>query len=126
MTMDAATFKTIFPEFASAADATIAFWITAAQGLLNEERWSSSLDMGIALFTAHHLVIGSRDAEVATAGGSPGAVPGVVTSKSVDKVSVSYDGSLGTYEGAGFWNQTNYGVRFYQMARLVGAGGIQL
>ena len=124
--MDAATFKTIFPEFTSTADATITFWITVAVGLLNEERWEDQIDMGIALFTAHHLVIDSRDTASATAGGSPGAVPGVVTSKSVDKVSVSYDGTLGTYEGAGFWNQTNYGVRFFQMARLVGAGGYQI
>lgn len=124
--MDAANFKMIFPEFTSTADATVTFWITVAVGLLNEERWDNHLDMGIALFTAHHIAIANRDAMAAAAGGAPGAIPGVVASKSVDKVSVSYDGSLGTYEGAGFWNQTNYGVRFYQMARLVGAGGCQI
>ena len=124
--MDAATFKSIFPEFDTESDTAVAFWVTAGEGLLNAERWGGQLDYGLALFTAHHIAIANRDAMVAAAGGVSGAVPGVVTSKSVDKVSVSYDGSLGTYEGAGFWNQTNYGVRFHQMARMVGAGGYQI
>lgn len=124
--MNAATFKSIFPEFENESDASIAFWITTGEGLLNADRWGDQLDYGLALFTAHHVAISMRDSMIAAAGGVPGAVPGVTTAKSVDKVSVSYDGSLGTYEGAGFWNQTNYGVRFFQMARLIGAGGYQI
>jgi len=124
--MDAATFKTIFPEFSATADATITFFITVGNGLLNVERLDTSLEYGLALFTAHHVAIANKDSAAATAGAIPGTVGGVVTSKSVDKVSVSYDGTLGSYEGAGFWNQTNYGVRFYQLARMVGAGGYQV
>lgn len=124
--MDAATFKTIFPEFTTTADATITFFITVGVGLLSEERWSDQLEYGLALFTAHHVAVANKDSAAAAAGAEPGAVQGVVTSKSVDKVSVSYDGTLGSYEGAGFWNQTNYGVRFYQLARMVGAGGYQV
>ena len=124
--MDAAAFKVIFPEFATTADATIDFFVTVGTGLLNVERWIDHLDYGLALFVAHHLAISARDQFTATSGGTPGTINGVVSAKSVDKVSVSFDGSLGTYEGAGFWNQTNYGVRFFQMARLVGAGGVQL
>lgn len=124
--MDTATFKTIFPEFSATADPTITFFITVGEGLLNAERWDDQLDYGLALFTAHHVAIANKDYTASVAGAAPGAVQGVVTSKSVDKVSVSYDGTLGSYEGAGFWNQTNYGVRFYQLARMVGAGGYQL
>ena len=94
--------------------------------MLNADRWGDTLDYGLGLFVAHHLAIASRDEKAAAAGATPGATPGVVTSKSVDKVSVSYDGGLGTYEGAGFWNQTNYGVRFFQLARMIGAGGYQI
>lgn len=124
--MDAATFKTIFPELNTTAGATITFFITVGEGLLSEERWGDQLDYGLALFTAHHVAIANKDQASAAAGATPGAVGGVVTSKSVDKVSVSYDGTLGSYEGAGFWNQTNYGVRFFQLARMVGAGGYQV
>ena len=124
--MDAVTFKTTFPEFSTTADATVTFFIGLAGQLLNVDRWADMLDYGTGLFVAHHLAIARNDQATAASGGTPGQAKGVVTSKSVDKVSVSYDGGLGAYEGAGFWNQTNYGIRFYQLARLVGAGGLQI
>lgn len=124
--MDISRFKAILPEFSTTADAQIEMFLTTGMGLLNADRWGDQLEYGLALFVGHHLAISNRDQIAAAAGGEPGQIKGVVTSKSVDKVAVSYDGTLGTYEGAGFWNQTNYGVRFFQLARLVGAGGVQI
>lgn len=124
--MNSSTFKQIFPEFASTSTVTIDFFLSVGNGLLSVDRWGEQLDYGLGLFVAHHLAIADVDSRAAAAGAPPGVGGGVTTAKSVDKVSVTYDGSLGTYEGAGFWNRTTYGIRFFQLARMVGAGGYQV
>jgi hypothetical protein len=50
----------------------------------------------------------------------------VVTSKSVDKVSMGYDSSATLNPDAGFWNNSRYGSEFYQLILMFGAGGRQL
>jgi len=107
-------------------DSQITLWDSVAQTLVNEERWLSIYDLGIALFIAHHLAVGRRDTLSAESGGIPGAVNGVMTAKSVDKVSASYDVGIVTIADGGFWNSTTYGVRFLQLAMMVGAGGVQI
>lgn len=127
--MTPATFRTNFPEFANTSDypdGQVQFWITMAGTMLNADAWGDALDLGTQLYTAHHLAIGIRDQKSVAAGGVPGTVNGPQTSKAVDKVSASYDTSAMTYEGAGFWNGTTYGIQFFQLARMVGAGGVQL
>jgi len=124
--MDALTFRQIFPEFITTPDPAIDFWLNLGKKQLNADRWDDLLNEGLALFTAHHLAIAERDRRTADAGGVPGALQGNVTAKSVDKVSVSYDTSSGTYADAGFWNLTNYGVRYWNLMQMVGAGGIQM
>lgn len=129
MTVTASSFRTAFPEFADTgtySDATIGAWISAAANLLSADRWGSILDLGTELFVAHNLVLGARDRKAAANGGVGGSSSGVVASKSVDKVSVSYDTGAGTLEGGGAWNLTTYGVRYLQLARMVGAGGMQI
>ena len=124
--MDAATFKSNFPEFTTASDGQIDFFLSVAGGMLNPERWSDQLDYGTSLFVAHHLSVAIKNQNTALAGGIPGEVKGVLASKSIDKVSASYDASSVLYEGAGFWNSSSYGIRFWMMAKMVGAGGIQV
>lgn len=127
--MDAAQFRTDFPEFSDTSkytDSAINMWLTVAGLSLPSDRWGSLLDLGTELFIAHHLVIGARDQAASTNGGVPGAVQGPVASKSVDKVSVSYDTGATTIEKGDFWNSTTYGIRFLRMAHMAGAGGIQL
>jgi hypothetical protein len=127
--MDISTFRQDFPEFANTTDypdAQVTFWLGVGGKLLRAERWFDLLDQGLELFTAHHLAIGAKDQATASAGGIPGAVQGNVSSKSVDKVSVSYDASRVTYDDAGFWNMTTYGLRYWNLLMLVGAGGVQL
>jgi hypothetical protein len=122
-------FRTIFPEFADPAkytDASIEFWMGIAASLVNPDRWGVLTDQGIALVTAHHLVLAQRDQATAGVGGAPGEVKGPTASKSVDKVSVSYDTGAVALSDAGFWNMTTYGVRFMTIARAMGAGGMQL
>lgn len=124
-----AAFRTSFPEFASTAnypDAQVQFWLDVAAKLLNPDRWYDLIDQGAMLFTAHHLVIQRRDLQGAAAGVIPGEIKGAIASKSVDKVSVSYANGTAMYQDAGFWNLTTYGLQYWNLVRMFGAGGIQL
>lgn len=127
--MTPADFRQQFPEFACTTDfpdAQVEFWLGVAGAMLNAERWADLLDLGLCLFTAHHLATGQREMNAAAVGGALGAVTGPTASKSVDKVSVSYTTNALTFENAGFWNASLYGIRLMTFARYVGAGGVQL
>lgn len=124
-----AQFRSDFPEFSDTTiypDSSVNLWMTVATSMVNTCRWMELTDIGIELVTAHHLVLEKRDTDASNAGGTPGEVKGPTTSKSVDKVSVGYDSSAATLDDAGFWNLTTYGIRFLTMARMMGAGGLQL
>lgn len=129
MAVTVASFRADFPEFTSNTaypDATVAFWLGLAGKMLSADRWGDLTDYGIELFVAHNITLAARDLKTADAGGFGGSGAGVTSSKTVDKVSVSYDTAAATIEGAGNWNLTTYGTRYIQLARLVGAGGVQL
>lgn len=129
MTVTAAIFRADFPEFANTTtfpDASVNFWISLAGKMMSAERWADLLDTGTELFVAHNIALQAKDAKAAAAGGVGGATSGVVASKSVDKVSVSYDTGSATIAGGGAWNLTAYGVRYLQLARMVGAGAVQI
>lgn len=129
MTLTAAAFRVVYPEFSSTVtytDATIDRLIALAVKLLPETRWKDLLDDGIGLYVAHYLSLSARAARLASSSAIPGAVVGVLSAKAVDKVSASYDVSATTLEGAGHWNGTSYGVQFWQLAMMVGAGPVQL
>lgn len=109
------------------SDIAISALVTAAVTLLNANRWDPGvIDYGTCLFVAHHLVLQERDIAVTAAGGIAGSVQGVIQGKQVDKVQVSYNTQAVVNEGASYWNMTTYGIRFYQLARMMGAGGIQI
>lgn len=128
--MDVPTFRGDFPEFADSAqypDARVQFFISLAGKLLAPQRWDASLiGYGTELFVAHHLSLSGKDQAAAANGGQGGAASGVVAGKSVDRVSVSYDTRSIALGNAGHWNMTSYGIRFLQLARMAGAGGVQL
>lgn len=117
-----------FPEFASTAvytDAVVQFWITVTTSLINQERWGVLSQQGQELAVAHYLVLAAKDEAAAAAGIPPGSV-GLVASKTVGPVSLGYDNGVATEEDGGFWNLTTYGLRYLRLARMMGAGGIQL
>jgi hypothetical protein len=127
--MDAATFRADFPVFANPAifpDSQINFQIDLAVIRLPECRWTTLLPYGIELFVAHNLSLARAAQIAAAAGAAPGALNGPVTSKAVDKVSYSMDPSLVALTDGGYWNLTSFGVEFLQLARMIGAGPIQL
>jgi len=135
MTVTATSFRSVFREFKDPQlfdDSVVGFWITTATdssngpALLDPTRWGPQLDLGVMLYVAHNLAIGADEQASAAVGGALGRVQGPVTAKAVDKVSGSYDATRVTFEDAPYWNLTKYGIRFLQLARMIGAGGIYI
>jgi hypothetical protein len=121
-------FRADFPEFTDTTvypDGVVSFWLGIALVSLPQDRWGAWWNLGQELFTAHHLVLATTAKGDASLGITPGEVDGLVTAKSVDKVSVSKDVTSVTLENGGFWNMTRYGIQLLQFARMCGSGGIQ-
>lgn len=129
MTLSVQQFRADHPEFGSSATyttGTIEYWLNVAYLLLNASRWGNMLDVGAAMFVAHHVSIEARNQLEAANGGAPGQQSGPINSKSVDKVSIGYDTGAGIQPDAGHWNLTVYGTRFIRLVRMFGAGPIQV
>lgn len=123
------TFRENMPMFADANSYPafqFNFYLTLGTKLLPEQRWDDLLDYGLTLFVAHYLTLYKRGMDLVSVGGDAGKVVGNETSKSVDGVSKAMDVSGVLITDAGHWNQTTFGVQFYQLIQMVGAGGIQL
>lgn len=123
------SFREQMPVFADAAQYPsfqFNFYLNLGKKLLNEERWEDLLDYGLTLFIAHYLTLHKRGMDAASVGGDAGKIVGNETSKAVDSVSKSMDVSGVIISDAGHWNQTTWGVQFYQLMMMAGAGGIQL
>lgn len=120
-----------FPEFADTAtytDTQIQFWLTLSASFLSPCVWvdENILDFATQLFAMHYLALFQKNLQAAAVGGIPGGASGVVSSKTVDKVSVAYNTTIATLEGGGQWNLTTYGVQLLQLARMFGMGAYQL
>ena len=130
MAVTVASFRFTFPEFSDASlypDDSITFWQSVATQMVNANRWGSLTDVGVSLLTAHYIVFAAKDQMAAEAGGIPGEATGNVSGKSVDKVSVSYDSSAIAASGAsGDLVLSSYGIRFARLAKMFGAGGLQI
>jgi len=117
--MDYSTFLSIFPEFTNLAEYPITrvnFWLSVAVNFVNTQRWRSLTNQGIALYTAHMLKLAELNGEV----------EGLLTSNSVDGVNYSQDVASLTIIGANHYNKTTYGIQYFQLSRMVGAGGMSL
>lgn len=129
MSITPTQFRSDFPEFSDPtkySDTLIQMWLTVAASLVNSCRWMELTNIGIELVTAHHLVMAFKDETAAASGGAPGTIQGPTASKSIDKVSVSYDTSSAMLSDAGFWALSSYGLRYLSLARMMGAGGLQI
>lgn len=122
-------FRRDFPQFDDATqypEPVIQFRLNLADTLIDGSVMGDSFPYLAELFVAHYMVLRAADSAAGALGGAGGATSGVVTSKSVDKVSVSYDNSSTLNADAGFWNFSRYGAEFWQLLQLFGYGGIQL
>jgi hypothetical protein len=88
------------------------------------------VDFATEMWVAHQIVLEKQAIATAAAGGDPGTKIGIISNKSVNGVSVGFD--IGAVTGgnmqanAGYYNSTVYGIRFYRLMKLRGAGPIQL
>ncbi|MBD2782533.1 DUF4054 domain-containing protein [Xenorhabdus szentirmaii] len=124
-----AQFRADFPQFSDIQkfpDAQIQFRLNLADKQLDENRLGDMFVYLAELMVAHYMALWAADSRSMAGGGTGGANSGVVSSKSVDKVSVSYDTGATLNPNAGFWNNTRYGSEFYELLLAFGAGGIQL
>lgn len=127
--MDVNAFRASFPEFNDSAaypTGTITFWATVAEQQVSQTAWGSVRSQGVMLYVAHEISIAAQNARAGKSGGVPGTSGGIATTKTVGSVNVSYDAATTTEKDAGWWNRTTYGQQFIRLARLFGAGCIQL
>lgn len=118
-----------FPEFGDTSaypDSMLQFWLTVAYQMLNVQRWGRQLDLGVQLYAGHNAVLERQNFLAAQTGALPGYSTGIVSSKGVGAVSVSYDTVRATYDDAGFWNLTTFGTRFWFFVQMFGAGPVQI
>lgn len=121
-------FREALPLFADSnkyEDWMVTFWLDVAEKVHNADRWGDLLPAGIQLYVAHHIVADYNMAREAARGGSVGMRTGVISAESGDKVSASYDVGVGSEAGAGHFNTTKWGQRWWALAQIHGAGPIQ-
>jgi hypothetical protein len=122
-------FRQRFEEFADPAvyrDIDVDFYLDLASGLVNASRFGRNTAWAVMLFVAHNLVIDARNAIKTQAGGIPGSVVGPTVSSTVGPISTTYDVTSTSVENEGFWGNTTYGKRLYQLIRMAGAGPIHV
>jgi len=122
-------FRRDFPQFSDATkypEPVIQFRLNLADTLIDGSAMGDMFPYLAELFVAHYMAIYASDTAAGALGGAGGSTSGVVASKSVDKVSVSYDNSSTLNADAGFWNFSRYGAEFWQLLQFFGYGGVQL
>jgi hypothetical protein len=122
-------FRNDFSEFADKnayPDSTICFWVGVASMFINRERWCEALCLGVELYTAHQLVLEKQAIDTVQAGGWPGLNKGLINNESPGAITIGYDAASTVEESGGHWNLTVYGTRFLRIARMMGAGPIQI
>lgn len=123
-------FRTDFPQFADETKyptPMIQARLSMADVLMSESRFGEDVfPYVVELFVAHYMSLYAVDMRGVSTGGAGGKNTGVMTSKSIDKVSASYDVSVTLNPDAGFWNNTRYGSEFWEYLMIFGAGAIQL
>lgn len=78
------------------------------------------------LWAAHNIVIEEQQANSVNQGLLPGDTVGVLKTVSAGTTSTTWDTNIAVIEGAGQWNTTFYGRRYYEYNRMFGAGPTQV
>lgn len=129
MAFDVAAFRTAFPEFADATaypTATIDTWAALAEMQVRSVIWKSATTLATQLYVAHEITIAYQNVKTATNGGAPGTFGGIANNKTVGGASIGFDATTTSEKDGGWWNLTTYGKQFLRLARIFGAGAIQL
>jgi hypothetical protein len=135
----AADFLALYPQFGETdagqrvvPEANLGMYLEFAHACLQSERWKSAWKMAVGLFVAHWCTLYLMSAADPNGGAAGvlahGQTQGLVASKSVGDVSVSYDFSAATQDLSGWasWTQTAFGAQLATLAKVVGKGGMYL
>lgn len=135
----ATDFKKIYPHFWGPDGKTLVpksvldMYIGFAKSIVNIARYHDSWQVCLSLVIAHFLVLYMRTVTPNPDGGAAAVIKaaetrGLVASKTVEGVSVSYDYSaaLGDLDGWADWKTTEYGVQFLTLAKVYNLGGMRV
>lgn len=129
MAVTVPSFRQMFQEFEDPGvyrDLDINTYLALSAQLINPARFGRVTDFAVMLFVAHNLVIDARNRLKSLAGGIPGSVVGPTVSSTVGPISTTYDVTSTSIENEGFWGNTTYGKRLFQLIRNAGAGPVQI
>jgi hypothetical protein len=109
-------FLSTYPEFNQPkyTDHALQIWFDVALSLVSQKRWGNIYQTGIYLATAHFLALNVTDTR--------SSVNGLLTNNNVDGVNYTKDVSSVVNADPTQFNQTKYGVLYYQLALIRGSG----
>jgi hypothetical protein len=132
-------FREIFPQFWDSSgnpfvpEAVIDMYVGFANSIVNIARYHESWKLCVCLVIAHFLILYMRTMtpdpnDSALAVIRAAETRGLVASKSVDGVSVSYDYStaISDLDGWAAWKTTEYGIQFLTLAKVYNLGGMRV
>ena len=94
----------------------IDFWWNYSMKQINSQRWGRLYNEALQLLTAHNLLLASEQ----------GVMNGLDTGMSVDVESYTVEVNALLIKDGGLFNKTNYGIQYKQLARMIGAGPLQI
>ena len=120
MTPDLATFRILFPEFASIADPVIELYLDEASEFLSDGAWGRCYAKAVLNYAAHELALAQARAASASNQGGSVVIPqtGKLQSGSEEGISFSFEASTANKSATGEWlAQTPYGQAFLALQR---------
>lgn len=130
-------FLKLYPQFGKDDEGTeiipeeiLNMYVEFAHACVKQSRWQNSWKLGMSLFIAHFCTLWLQSFQDPNHGAKAvmqaAQTKGLVASKSVGDLSISYDFStaLSELEGWAAWKLTTFGVQFASLAKLVGKGGM--
>ena len=112
-------FFTRFPEFTGVDEARVQLFLDEALLEIRESEWTDLYTKALMLMTAHLLTLASQTAGAGT--GGAGGNFGVVTSRAIGDVSVSFGNSsaVSGSENRSWYNLTPYGQELSRLMNVV-------
>lgn len=119
--MTPAEFKVWFPEFTSEDDERVQLFLDNSDPWFNTSRWGAFYPEGVANFVAHQLTLANWNARNATKGRQ---MASNLSKEKAGEVEVMYDAALLDMQANNPYMRTTYGQRYYQLAQMIGTGGV--
>lgn len=120
MTPDLATFRVLFPEFASVPDATVLVFIDEETVGFDKGAWGTCYGKAVMWYAAHELALAQARAASASSQNGSVVIPqtGKLQSGSEEGISFSFEASTVNKSANGEWlAQTPYGQAFLALQR---------